>query len=101
VGLTVQAAADFTIAVNPGSLSFKKGNSGSATVTIGQTRGTAPVALSVTGLPANVTAAFNPSSLPNGNSTLTVSAKGNAARGTYDLVVRGTNAAATRTTNLI
>jgi hypothetical protein len=98
VGLTIQTATDFTIAVNPGSLSFKKGNSGSTTVTI--TGGTAPVVLSVTGLPANVTAAFNPPSVLNGNSTLTVNAKGNAARGTYNLIVSGTNAAATHTANV-
>jgi len=75
-------------------------NSGSTTVTVTQPGGTAPVVLSVTGLPANVTATFSPTSVANGTSTLTVTAKGNAARGTFNVVVSGTNPAATHTANL-
>ena len=52
----------------------------------------APVALSVTGLPANVAAAFAPASLTGSatESTLTLSVGASATEGTSDLTVTGT-----------
>ncbi|HET8984248.1 MAG TPA: hypothetical protein VFN03_00690, partial [Trueperaceae bacterium] len=52
----------------------------------------ADVALSVTGLPANVDASFSPATLSGGtlNSTLTLSAAAAATAGNYELVITGT-----------
>jgi len=52
------------------------------------------VALSVTGLPANVTATFSPDNLSGAalTSTLTITAAASAVAGTYDLVVHGSGA---------
>jgi hypothetical protein len=98
VDLTIQP--DFTISVNPTSLSVVRGSSGPAKVTIAQAAGGKPVLLSVTGLPANVVVSFTPLSVTNGTSTMTVIAKATAAPGTYDLVIHGTNASATHTVDL-
>lgn len=55
---------------------------------------TADVALTVTGLPANVTASFSPATLSGATltSTMTIAADAAAAEGSYDLSVVGTGA---------
>jgi hypothetical protein len=100
VGMTVQVAADFSVTASPTSLTIRKGNSGSTVITVSQQGGTAPVALSATGLPSGVTASFSPASVANGNSTLTLNTKNNTARGTYPIVVHGVNSLGERTANV-
>jgi subtilisin-like proprotein convertase family protein len=94
LSLTVTAPPtnDFSIAVNPSSLSIAQGQSASASVTTAVTAGSAQaVALSASGLPAGVTAAFNPASVTaGGSSTLTVNVGASTAAGTYPLTITGT-----------
>lgn len=62
-----------------------------------------PVALTVSGAPAGVTATMDPTSTAGNSSTLSVSAATGAVNGTYPLVVRGTGAGvadATATVNV-
>ncbi|HEY2017918.1 MAG TPA: hypothetical protein VGH38_30650, partial [Bryobacteraceae bacterium] len=100
VGLTIQTGPNFTLTVNPTTITVRKGNSGSTVVTVAQSGGSAPVSLSISGLPSNVTATFSPTSLVSGNSTLTLSTKPNTTRATFSLTVTGTNSTGTRSTPL-
>ncbi|MFZ1085596.1 MAG: glycoside hydrolase family 6 protein [Terracidiphilus sp.] len=60
-----------------------------------------PVALTVTGLPANVTAVFSPASVTGATgANLTITATGAAVPGTYPLVVTGTSNGTTETAAL-
>lgn len=80
--------ADFQLTVNPSSLTIAQGQSGTATFTVTPVNGfNSKVGFACSGLPAEATCTFNPTSVtPNGNpitSTLTVSttAKSAAIRG--------------------
>ncbi len=96
-------SGDFSLSASPNSVSVVQGNTGTSTIT-STISGvfSSPVALSVTGLPANVTAAFSPTSIPTGagTSTLTFTVAGNAAVGTYPLTVTGVGNAITHTTSV-
>src|SRR5215471_8545128 len=57
-------AADFSLSASPAALSVAQGSSGSSTVSTSVSNGfNAAVSLSISGLPAGVTASFNPSSI--------------------------------------
>ncbi|MFE7490901.1 M4 family metallopeptidase, partial [Kitasatospora sp. NPDC057541] len=90
---------DFSLALNPSSASVKPGASTTATVNTAVTSGSAQtVALTASGLPAGVTAAFSPSSVQSGGSaTLTLSASSSATAGTYQITVTGTAGATVHT----
>jgi hypothetical protein len=103
VSLTIQNPSDFSLAVSPTSLAIRKGNSGSATVTVSPMTGPFSVALSVNGLPSGATATFNPSTVSGSSaatSTLTVNTKGNTQRGTYTLTIQGIGSGVTHTVSL-
>jgi uncharacterized membrane protein len=93
VALTITAAAtpDFTLSASPSSLSVAQGSSGSSTISTTVSGGfNAVVSLSVSGLPAGVTASFNPSSIAapgSGSSTLTFTASSTATTGTATVTV--------------
>jgi IPT/TIG domain-containing protein len=76
--------ADFTMATNPTSVSIHNGQSTTTTVTVTQT-GTlgAPVSFSCANLPSKLSCSFSPSSVaagtPSATSTLTITARSNAA----------------------
>ena len=93
VVLTVTAPVinDFSISVNPLTLSLLQNTSGTATIFTAITSGMAQtVSLSVTGLPLGATANISPSSIISGGSaTLTVNA-GTAAVGAYTILITGT-----------
>jgi hypothetical protein len=90
LAITASAAGGFTLALSPTSLTVPQGSSGTTTVTITKTAPfTGAVALSATGLPSGVTAAFDPSSVTGGTSTLTLTASGSAATGSHTITVRG------------
>ncbi|MFJ1884546.1 M28 family peptidase [Streptomyces sp. NPDC088137] len=82
---------DFTMSLDPGSGSVKPGSSVTATVRTAVSSGSAQsVALTASGLPSGVTAAFSPSSVQAGaSSTMTVSASSNATPGAYTFTVKG------------
>jgi hypothetical protein len=92
---------DFTLSVNPASLTINRGASGTSTITITRTGGfTAGVSLTAGGLPAGVTASFNPSPATGGSSLLTLSASSTATIGAATVTVTGVNGAMTRTTTV-
>jgi len=99
-------AADFTIADAPSSLSIAQGAQGTSTVTITSQNGfNAATALTVSGLPAGVTAAFAPASVTpaaNGSatSTLTLTAAPTAATGAATVSVKGTSGSLTHTATI-
>ena len=80
----------FSLALNPTSLSLAQGAGGTSTVNITRDGSFAgEVSLSVTGMPAGVTASANPATAAGATSTLTVSVGGSVAAGTYTLTVTG------------
>jgi len=92
VTLTVTAAPNFTIAVTPSSRTVRRGSQTTYAVTIAPVGPfSATVNFSVTGLPKQTSASFNPTSVTGqGSSTLTVSPKMGAPRGTYTLTITAT-----------
>jgi hypothetical protein len=102
VTLVVTAPGSFSLSAAPASLTVQHGKNGSYAITITRSGGfSAAVALSVSALPANVTASFNPSSTTGPSSTLTISASGNAHRGTVTLTITGTSAGAPTATTTV
>src|SRR5260370_14021025 len=77
---------DFSLAASPATLSVTQGNSGATTISTGVSGGfNSAISLSVSGLPAGVTASFNPSSIlapGSGSSTLTLASSSTATTGT-------------------
>jgi len=103
LSLTVNAAqaADFTVMASPSSLSLAQGTSGSSSITTGVTGGfNAAISLSVSGLPAGVTASFSSPSIAapgSGSSTLTITAGASATTGTASVTVTATGGGVTHT----
>jgi len=80
----------FSLALGSAALSVAQGGSGTVGLTISRSGGfTGPVTLAATGAPAGVSAAFDPSPIPEGGSTstITVAVGGSVAAGTYQLAV--------------
>ncbi|MFD9333858.1 M28 family peptidase [Streptomyces sp. NPDC060028] len=82
---------DFSLALNPSSGTVQQGASVTTTVATAVSTGTAQqVTLTASGLPAGVSASFNPATVQSGqSSTLTLTASSNAAPGTSAVVVKG------------
>ncbi len=94
------ATPDFTLSSSPTSLSVTQGSSGSTTITVNPTNGfTGSVSLSASGLPAGVTASFNPAST-TGTSSLTLTASATATTGTATVTITGTSGSLTHTTTV-
>lgn len=95
-------ASDFSIGASPASVSIAAGAAGGSTISTATTSGAAQtVALSISGLPAGVTASFSPASVTSGGSAaLTLTTTSTAAPGTYPLTVTGTAASGSHTTAL-
>ncbi|WP_436502157.1 proprotein convertase P-domain-containing protein [Actinokineospora sp. HUAS TT18] len=87
------ASNDFSVATSPSSGTIPAGG-GSVNVTVNTTTTSGQaqsVALSASGLPSGVTAAFNPTSVTSGSSSqLTLTSTAAAAAGTYNITVTGT-----------
>ena len=100
--VTAAAANDFSIAVSPTSLSIAQGLSGSATISTATTSGSAQnVSLTVSGVPAGVTATATPNSVSSGQSaTLSLAVSSSAVAGTYTLTVTGTAASGSHAATL-
>ncbi|MFE2323047.1 M28 family peptidase [Streptomyces sp. NPDC059385] len=82
---------DFSMSLNPTSGTVQQGGTVTTTVGTAVTTGTAQsVTLTATGLPAGVSASFNPATVQSGqSSTLTLSATANATPGAATVVVKG------------
>ena len=97
----------FAVATTASSLTVQAGNSGSIPVSTTPQNGfSAAIALTATGLPSGVTAAFTPASVTGataGASTLKVTVASSAAAGTYTVTIKGTSGslATTATFSLI
>ncbi len=102
ISLTVNAPAqpDYTLSASPSSVSVVQGNTGASTITVNKVNGFAgTVALSASGLPAGVTASFNPASTTT-TSTLTFTASSTATVGTSTVTITGTSGTLTHTTTI-
>lgn len=94
----------FSLSLSASSLTIGTGNSGTSTLTAAVFGGfNSAVALTVDGLPADVTAVFAPASIAapgSGTSVLRLSASTSAATGSYTITVTGTGAGLTETASL-
>jgi kumamolisin len=94
-GSSTTQTPTFTISASPTSVSVKQGSTGTSTITTAVVDGfDAAVALSASGLPTGVTAAFSPTSIAapgSGSSTLTFTVASTAVAGTYSITVTGTS----------
>jgi hypothetical protein len=103
LGLEV-SGADFTLSLNPTSLSVQPGQSGTTTLTITPQGGfTGTVSLSLVGAPSGVTLSPTSVSVTGSNAVsqnLTLSVGSGVAPGTYTLQVRATSGSLTKTADL-
>jgi subtilase family serine protease len=101
LSLTIVAPSSFTLTPSPTSASVVVGSPARITLTTATSNGfNSAVALSVTGLPNKVTAAFSPTSIAapgSGSSTLTLTETTGATSGTYNLTVTATGGGVTKT----
>ncbi|MFE0582174.1 M28 family peptidase [Streptomyces sp. NPDC058874] len=90
---------DFSMALTPSSGTVQQGGTVTTTVGTTVTTGTAQsVTLTASGLPAGVSASFNPATVQSGQSSvLTLTAGSNAAPGTSTVVVKGQGTALSHT----
>ncbi|MES2524091.1 MAG: hypothetical protein V4617_15395 [Gemmatimonadota bacterium] len=92
--LTVQATAagSFAMNANPSTVSIPQGaNEAVTTINIGRTNFTGAVNLSISGLPAGITATFSPTASPTGTQAqLGLIVASNVAVGTYNATILGT-----------
>lgn len=102
IALTVTAPPlpNFSMAASSTSVSVNAGATATDTITITPSGGfTGSVALSASGLPAGVTAAFSPAST-TGTSTMTFTAASTATAGTSTITVTGTSGSLTHTATI-
>ena len=99
INLTVSPPPDFTLSANPATLTVNQGASVTSTITIARTGGfTSAVAFTATGLPAGVTASFNPASATGNSTVVTLAASATATLGPATVTISGTGGGLTRTT---
>jgi hypothetical protein len=93
---------NFTLSANPATLTVSRGASGTSEITITRSGGfTGSVALSASGLPAGVTAIFNPTPAVGTSSTVIFAASSTAAAETVTVTITGAGGSLTRSTTLI
>ena len=86
----------FTVAAAPNNVSLAQGTNNTSTITVTSTGGfSGAVDLSASGLPAGVSAAFNPTSTTT-TSTLTLTASPTATTGPANITITGTSGTSTQ-----
>lgn len=106
ISLTVTQPPNFTVSASPSSLTINQASTGTSTITVTSTNGfNSSVALTATGLPTGVTAAFVPSSVTppangSGTSTLTLTVGTSVATGSYPITINGKSGSTTQTTTV-
>lgn len=99
-GASTPPMQSFSLSANPTSLTVTQGASGTASISVTPAGGFAGnVAFSATGLPAGVTATFNPPSSPSAT-TVTLAANASAPTGTSAFTITGTSGALSASTAL-
>ena len=97
--LTVTAAPEFSLAVNPAAASVVQGLASAAIpVTISRTNFSGAVTLGLTGAPAGVTAAFTPPSPTDNTSSMTITVAPSVPLGVHSFQISGTGTPGTRNT---
>jgi hypothetical protein len=101
--VNVTGGASFALSATPSSQTVTPGGNSSYVFNLTAASGfTASVNLSVSGLPANATGSFNPTSVSAaGSSTLTITTASNTPIGNFTFTVTGTSGSLTNTTNAI
>jgi len=91
----------FSMSASPASLSVAQGSSGTSTVSTSASGGfNSAISLTASGMPAGVSATFNPASIGapgSGSSTLTLSVGSSVATGTYSITITGSGGGITQT----
>jgi hypothetical protein len=88
--LTVREPPGFGLTLNPSSISVQPGGTATTTVNLARTGGfTGAVALTAAGLPAGVTASFEPASATGATATMTIIAAAGTAAATHSITVQG------------
>ena len=106
VSLTVSTTAtpDFALSASPSSVSVAAGGTGTSTISTTVSGGfNSAISLSATGLPAGVTAAFNPTSIAapgSGSSTLTFTAGSTATAGTSTITINASGGGISHSTSV-
>jgi hypothetical protein len=98
------ATPAFTLSASPASVSVTQGSTASSTITTAVSGGfNSSINLTVSGLPAGVTAVFNPAPIPapgSGTSTITFTASSTAALGTANVTIMASGGGITHTTTI-
>lgn len=100
--LSVTAAPDFSVSASPTSLSIKRGQSATSTVTVGSVGGfTGSVGLSTSTLPTGMTSTWTgaPVAAP-GSASLRLAVTSRTKTGTYSIVVTASAGGSTHTTTV-
>jgi subtilisin family serine protease len=103
VNLTLNVQVpDFALTADPQSVNIALGSSAATVIQITTEFGFAsPVSLSVEGLPAGLTAAFDSSVIPSGgNTNLTLTAAAPLTVGSYSILIRGSGGGLNRTVSI-
>jgi len=94
------AKADFSLSASPSTVSVVQGASGTSTITLQDLNGfTGSAALTASGLPTGVTAAFSPASVTT-TSKLTLTVSSTAATGSYTVTVKGVSGSLSHTASV-
>lgn len=94
VTVTVATGPSVTLSMTPTSLSIQQGLSGQATLNAARSNYTGNITPSVTGNPAGMTVAFNPTPLTGNTSTVTVNVAASVPVGQHTLTITGASGAA-------
>ena len=93
---------DFTVSVSPAIVSMAAGSMDSTTITIGALNGfSGSASLTASGMPANVTATFQPAALTPGVSNLLFTAAANATAGTFPITIQAVSGNLQHQTTLV
>lgn len=91
---------DYTLTVDPTTLTILPGEAGVTTVTLTRTDFDGEVTLTTSGTPAGISGSFDPAITTGTTSTLTVGVTAGTTPGDYSMIVRGNSAAGTRARSL-
>ena len=91
---------DYTLTVDPTTLTILPGEAGTTTVTLTRTDFDGEVTLTTSGTPAGISGSFDPAVTTGTTSTLTVGVIDGTTPGDYTMIVRGNSSAGTRARSL-